>query len=60
MRRTIEVRRGDVMHYAWRESKAADPLNWGFSGSDVHWAALCPKDGAGEELALGPQGRHGG
>src|SRR5215510_2073886 len=32
MRRTIEVRRGDVMHYTWRESKAADGLNLRFFG----------------------------
>src|SRR5262245_35735833 len=32
MRRTIEVRRGDVMHYTRRESKAADGLNLRFFG----------------------------
>jgi hypothetical protein len=33
MRRTIEIRRGDVMHYRWPECKAADPLKAGFFGA---------------------------
>lgn len=35
MRRTIEVRRGDVMHYTWRESKAVDRLNLRFFGLEL-------------------------
>ena len=53
MRRTIEVRRGDVMHYTWRESKAADGLNLRFFGLRTSIGLRsCLQDGVGKDCRL--------
>jgi hypothetical protein len=51
MRRTIKVRRGDVMHYTWRESKAADRLNLRFFGLEPSISCGRPKGGLDGILA---------